>query len=44
MNQLVKFVEEGLDHDMDRIIEKQTAADTQEQEEQVKIQQAEPKK
>lgn len=34
MNQLVKFVEEGLDHDMDRIIEKQSAAENQEQEQQ----------
>ena len=30
MNQLVKFVEDGLDHDMDRIIEKQSAAESQE--------------
>jgi hypothetical protein len=29
MNQLVKFVEEGLDHDMDRIIEKHSAAESQ---------------
>lgn len=33
MNQLVKFVEEGRDHDMDRIIEKQSAAEQQDQQE-----------
>lgn len=33
MNQLVKFVEEGRDHDMDRIIEKQSATEQQDQQE-----------
>lgn len=46
MNQLVKLVEEGRDHDMDRIIEKQSAAEQQEQqqEEQGNATQSEPKK
>ena len=44
MNQLVKFVEEGLDHDMDRIIEKQSAAEHQEPSEEDAVQLADSKK